>query len=194
MDTPPEPPAIFQREQTIRQSLAQCGLDPAGLSYEYDEDSDRFYISVGKASAITTDHFPCMYEAADFEQFLFDDSDLALKYDAFVQELHRPQVMAETEARLKARGLWDGFPVRETYPTVEDFLKAIEVHVGVAPGTWLKASGEGRITLHPPFDAQTIETFAAFEQQSGDLLLALWYATARDRMQFGFIGNDKVRE
>jgi len=194
MDIPIEPPAIHQREQAIRQSLAQCGLDPAGLTYQYDEDSDRFYISVGPASGVTTDHFPCIYEAAGFELFLFDRSDLALQYDAYVRELHRPQLMAETEARLKARGLWEGFPARDAYASFDDYLKAIEVHIGLEPGTWLKANGNNGITLDPPFEAQTFDTYNTFERQSGDLLLALWYVTARDGTEFGIIGNDKIRQ
>ena len=103
-------------------------------------------------------------------------------------------MMAETEARLKARGLWEGIRVRGAYAFFDDYLKAIEVHIGLAPGAWLKANGESWVTLGPPFEAQTIDTFGAFEQQSGDLVLALWYATARDRTQFGFIGDDTVRE
>ncbi|MCZ8369008.1 MAG: hypothetical protein O9293_03405 [Porphyrobacter sp.] len=194
MDAPPEPPAFLQGEQVIRQSLAQCGLDPAELTYQYDEDSDRFYISVGPASGVTTDHFPCIYEAAGFELLLFDGSDLGWQYDAYVRELLRPQLMAETEGRLKARGLWEGFPARDAFASFGDYLKAIELHVGLEPGTWPKANGDSGITFNPPFEAQTIGTFVAFEQQLGDLMLALWYATARDRTTFSIIGNDKIRE
>lgn len=156
MDAPPEPPAFFQREQAIRQSLVQCGLDPAGLTYQFDEDSDRFYISVGMASGVTTDHFPCIHEAASEALFLFDAFDMALQYDAYVRQLLRPQMMAETEARLKARGLWEGIRVRCAYAFFDDYLKAIEVHIGLEPGAWLKANGESWVTLGPPFEAQTI--------------------------------------
>ncbi len=194
MDTPPEPPAIHQREQAILQSLAQCGLDPAGLAYQYDEDSDRFYISVGPASGVTTDHFPCIHEAAGYELVLFEPAELGGQYHAYVREALRPEIMAGAEQKLRARGLWEGFPAREAYASFADYLAALEAHVDIAPGTWLKAQGEAWITLDPPFKDQTIDTFQAFDKKSDDLMMVLLYATARDRTQFGFIGNDKIRD
>lgn len=194
MDSPPEPPAIFEREQTIRQSLSQCGLDPAGLSYDYDEESDRFYITIIPASGVGTEHFPCIHEAAGFDFVRFDPPDLAGPYDAYVREAMRPKLMAQAEAQLRARGLWDGFPAREAFGSFAAYLEALEAHAGVAPGTWLKAEGEGRIIFTPPFDAVTMDTLASFEKTQEDMIMVVFYAVGRDRTEFSFLGNDKIRE
>ncbi|NBB26331.1 hypothetical protein GVM20_14455 [Porphyrobacter sp. SLTP] len=194
MDFPADPPSPEQRQQAIQASFAACGLDPAGLTYEYDEDSYIFYITIMPASGVSAEHFPCIHEAAGFDFVRFDPPDLAGPYNAYVREAMRPELLAQAEEQLKARRLWAGFPAREAYGSFAAYLEALEAHAGVAPGTWLKAEGEGRIIFTPPIDALTIDTLKSFEKTQETMLMVVFHATARDRTEFGFFGNDKVRE
>lgn len=192
IDTPPEPPAAHA--YVIEQRLTACGLAAEGVALQYDANLEGFYIIVSAKAGATPEQFACIHEAAAEEFVVFDQPELAGQYHAYTRERLRPQVMAEAEKKLRERGLWDGFPARENYAAFGSYLEALEAHAGLEPGKWLRATNETSITLDLPVSGADIDTFEAIEQQSADLLMVLFYATARDRTEFGFIGNDKAPE
>lgn len=188
IDMPPVPPP--SQEQAIEQRLVECGLDAEGISVKYEDYLQSIEIVIAPRAGATSDKFACIKEAAGYETVRFEDGAMFAAYMDFASELARPEMLAIYEGRLKEAGLWEGFPDRQGLASLEAYAAALEVHAGFQPGTALRASGEG-ILFDPPRD---VSDYADFVERYSKLLLVASYASIRDRLSFGFIGNEKVAE
>jgi hypothetical protein len=189
IDTPPEPPPA--QEQVIERKLLACGLKAGGFSVKYQNSLQGIEVVITPEAGVTPDHFGCIHEAAFPDVVTFADGEMYHRYMAYLEDLFRPQVLADAEAELKKRGLWDGFPTRDGYSTLADYVRALEAHAGYTPGTMLRADGSDSVAVDPAdrdlLAATDIERLAA-------LLTVLKFASARDGFAMGFIGNDKIRD
>lgn len=188
IDTPPEPPPAL--EQVIEQKLLDCGLKAGGFTVRYEDYLQSIEIVVTPSAGATSDDFPCINDASASEIVTFEDRAMYAAFSDFRSALVRPQMMAELEATLKERGLWEGFPSRQNFATDDEYCRALEAHGGHAPGSALKVSSFG-VTLDPKLDDLDI---ASFNERYGDLMAIILYVSVRDGFRIGFIGNDKVRE
>jgi hypothetical protein len=189
IDSPPEPPPA--QEQVIAQNLVACGLKAEGFTVRYEDYLQSIEIVITAHAGATAEDFPCINEAAGYEIVTFEDRAMYAEFSAYRAELFRPQVLADAETSRKERGLWENFPKRSDFAAFADYLRALETHAGFAPGTVLKADGDQRMRLEPSsddiFDEVNYERWAT-------LLAVLTYASARDSLPIGFVGNDKVAE
>ncbi len=189
MDTPPEPLPV--QEQRITQSLINCGLKAESFTVRYEDYLQGIEVVISPAAGVLPDQFPCINEATFPEVVTFADRAMFEHYSAFAAELYRPQILADVEVELKKLGLWDGFPERGSFNTLVDYVRALEVHSGFAPGTMARVDGEARVTFDPPREgAPTLSR----PEPLGPLLAVLLYASARDGFDLAFIGNDKIAE
>lgn len=189
IDTPPEPPPA--QEQVIAQKLVSCGLKADGFTVRYEDELQSIEIVISTSAQAKPEHFVCIREAAGFEIVTFEDTEMFGAYLQEMEKLARPQVLADAEMPLKERGLWDNFPQRSDYADFAEYLRALEIHAGFAPGSVLQAEGERGVRLEPSSD----EIFDEVSYERWAVLLAvLKYASARDGFPIGFVGNDKYRE
>jgi hypothetical protein len=188
IDTPPEP--ALSQEQVIEHKLLDCGLAVGGFTVKYEDYLQSIEIVVTPSAGATSEDFPCINDASASEIVTFEDRATYTAFSDFRAELARPQMMAELEARLKERGLWEGFPNRQSFATDDEYAWALEAHGGHAPGSALKVSSFG-VTLDPKLDDLDI---ASFNERYGDLLAIILYVSVRDGFSIGFIGNETVRE
>jgi hypothetical protein len=189
IDTPPEPPPA--QEKVIEQRLLDCGLAAGGFTVKYEDYLQSIEIVIAPSAQAKPEQFACIREAAGYEIVTFEDAEMFGAYMHSLAELARPQVLADAEASLKERGLWENFPERSDYAAFADYLRALETHASFAPGTVLKADGDQGIRLEPSndqlFDEVSYERWAV-------LLAVLAYASARDGLPLGFVGNEAVRD
>lgn len=189
IDTPPEPPPA--QEQVIAQKLVDCGLKADGFTVRYEGELESILIVITPAAQVKPEHFLCIREATGFEIVTFEDTEMFGAYMQVLDELARPQVLADAEKSLRESGLLENFPKRSDYAAFADYLRALEIHAGFAPGSVLKADGDQRVRVEPSsdeiFDEKSFERWAV-------LLTVLKYASARDGFPIGFVGNDKYRE
>ena len=136
----------------------------------------------------TSDHFPCIAEAAGHEIVRFEDGEAYVAYMNFTSERARPEMLAMLEAQLKDAGLWEGFPKRQDFNTIEAYAEALEAHAGIEPRSALRMSGED-IVFDPP---RKSSGYAEFAERYSKLMMVVGYASVRDRQGFGFIGNEAV--
>jgi hypothetical protein len=189
IETPPEPPPA--QEQVIEQRLLGCGLKAGGFTVRYEDDLQSILIVITPSAQTKPEQFVCIREAAGYEIVTFEDAEMFGAYMHSMAELARPEVLADEETFLKERGLWENFPKRSDYGAFVDYLRALETHASFAPGTVLKADGDQGIRLEPLND----QIFEEVSYERWSVLLAvLKYASARDGMPLGFVGNDKVAE
>lgn len=189
IDTPPEPP--FANEQVITQRLLECGLAAGGFTVRNENYLQSIEVVIAPAARVTAGHFPCIHEAAFPEIVTFEDGTMYQQYMAYVAELFRPQMLADSEAALKERGLWEGFPERRAFPTFADYVRALEAHAGFAPGSMLRAEGNDRVTLDPP--DRDVLTKMDYERMAA-LFAVLHFAAVREGFPIGLIGDDKLRD
>lgn len=189
IDTPPEP--LAAQEQPIERKLLDCGLKAGGFTVRYEDDLQNILIVITPSAQAKPEQFVCIREAAGFEIVTFEDTEMFGAYMQVLEELARPQVLAEAEMALEERGLWENFPKRSDYAAFADYLRALEIHAGFAPGTVLQAEGDRQVRLKPSsdelFDEVSYERWAT-------LLAVLKFASAREGFPIGFVGNDKYRE
>jgi hypothetical protein len=121
---------------------------------------------------------------------MFEDPKMYSAYNAFADDLVRPQMVESFRKSLQERGLLKNFPERRNFASLQDYAKALEVHGGVPPGTALRVSGDGLI-FDPPREKQSPADFA---ERWSDLLAITAYASALEHLSFGFIGNEAVSE
>lgn len=120
IDLPPPSP-----ESVIEQRLVDCGLDAGGLTVKYEADLQSIEIVIKPNAGATSDHFPCIAEAAGHEVVRFEDGEAYVAYTNFTSELARPEMLAMLEAQLKETGLWEGFPKRQDFNTAEAGQQAV---------------------------------------------------------------------
>jgi hypothetical protein len=189
IDTPPESPPA--QEQVITQKLIDCGLKADGFTVRYEDGLESMLIAITPAAQAKPEQFVCIRKAAGFEIVTFEDFEMFDAYMQVVEELARPQVLADAEKSLRESGHWENFPKRSDYAAFADYLRALEIHAGFAPGSVLVTEGDQRMRLEPSsvqlFDEVGYERWAT-------LFAVLKYASARDGFRFGFVGNEKVRE
>lgn len=189
IDAPPEPPAA--QEQLIAQHLVDCGLKVEGFTVRYEDDLQSILIVITPSAQAKLEQFVCIREAAGYEIVTFEDTEMFGTYMQVMEDLARPQILADAETSLKERGLQENFPKRSDYAAFADYLRALEIHAGFAPGSVLHAEGDQRMRLEPSSD----ELFDEVSYERWAVLLAvLNYASARDRFSIGFVGNGKFRE
>lgn len=189
IDTPPEPP--LAQEQVIEQRLLDCGLKAGGFTVRYEDYLQSIEIVVTPSAQAKPEQFVCIRDAAGYEIVTFEDAEMFGAYMRMMEEFARPQVLADAETALKERDLWENFPKRSDYAAFADYLRALEIHAGFAPGTVLQADGDQRMRLEPSSE----ELFDEVSYQRWTALLAvLIYASARDGFPIGLVGNDKFRE
>ncbi|WP_394730998.1 hypothetical protein [Altererythrobacter sp. GH1-8] len=188
MDLPPEPP--LPQEQVIEQRLVECGLDATGISVKYEDYLQSIEIVIAPNAGATADHFPCIRDASGNEIVRFEDGEAYTAYNEFVFELIRPDVLAMYESRLKEIGLWEEFPSRRSFDTLEQYAMALEEHAGVEPGSTLEVS-EDTITFDPQLERIDHNDFI---DRYADLFVVVSYASAKENLGLGFVGNGKVRE
>ena len=184
IDLPPPPP-----ESVIEQRLVDCGLDAGGFTVKYEAVLQSIEILIKPNAGATSDHFPCIAEAAGQEIVSFEDGEAYVAYTKFASELARPEMLVMLEARLKEAGLWDGFPQRQDFGTLDAYAEALEAHAGIRPRQALRISGEN-IVFDPPRDFSGSGEFA---EQYSDLMVVIAFASTRGRRGFGFIGNEKAQ-
>jgi hypothetical protein len=189
IDIPPEPP--FADEQVITQRLLECGLAASGFTVRYEDELQSIEVVITPSAGVTAEQFPCIHTAVFPEIVTFENRAMYQEYMAYVGELFRPQMLADTEAALRERGLWEGFPERDDFPAFADYVRALEAHASVAPGTALRAEGDNRLVFDPP---RLDQGYAEFADRYSDLLTVATYAAAKEDLSFGFIGNEKIRE
>ncbi|RDC60342.1 hypothetical protein HME9302_01545 [Alteripontixanthobacter maritimus] len=170
--------------------MLDCGLNPGGFTVKYEDYLQSIEISIEPSAGATSDNFDCIRGAAGNEIVTFEDGEMFAAYMDFAAELARPDMMVMYEGRLKEAGLWEGFPVREDYGSLEEYAEALEVHAGMKPGSALRVSGDG-ILLDPPSASHNYPDFA---ERYANLLSVVAYAATKDRVNFGFIGNERVAE
>jgi hypothetical protein len=187
-DLPPSPPPT--QEQIIERSLVECGLDARGISIKYEADLQSIEIVIRPSAGATAQHFQCIHDAAGYEIVTFEDQKMYVAYGEYASELARPEVLEMFKDGLQKRHLLDGFPERRNFATLLDYAKALETHAGMPPGSALKVSGDGLI-FDPP---RAQESPAEFAEKYSDLLAIVGYASALERVSFGFIGNEAVSE
>ncbi len=188
IDVPPEP--LPTQEQVIEQRLLDCGLNPGGFTVKYEDYLQSVEIVIAPSAGATSDNFACIRDAAGYEIVTFQDGEMFAAYMDFASELARPEMMVMYEGRLKETGLWEGFPDREDFGSLKEYAEALEVHAGIKPGSALRVSGDG-ILFDPP---SASNNYADFAERYSNLLSVVAYAAIRDRVKFGFIGNEKVAE
>ncbi|QDH34415.1 hypothetical protein [Porphyrobacter sp. YT40] len=189
MDTPPEPPTA--QEQLIESKLIGCGLKAGGFSVRYEDYLQSIEVRIMPVAGATPEHFGCIKEAAFPEIVTFEDGPMFMQYNEYLEELYRPQALADARAALDARGLLENFPAREDYATLADYARALEAHAGYAPGTMLQFEGDETLVFDPANNDLLAE---ADYERLAVLLNVIKFASARDGFTFGFIGNDKYRE
>jgi len=174
----------------MEQKLLDRGLSPDGFTVKYEDYLQSIEIVITPSAGATSDDFACIREAAGFEIITFEDGAMYAAYTDFVAELTRPETMARLKAQLKEAGLWEGFPAREDFGPLEDYLAALEVHAGLEPGSALRISGQG-ILFSPPFDERSDDDFVS---RYSNVFAVVLYASTRGRLGFVFIGNEKVSQ
>lgn len=187
IDMPPVPPP--SQEQVIEQRLVECGLDTQGISVKYENYLQSIEIVIAPNAGAASEDFACIKEAAGYEIVTFQDGAMFAAYMDFASELARPDMLASYESRLKEAGLWEGFPERQGFASLAEYAVALEGHGGVEPGTVLRVSGDG-ILFDPPRNAD----YSEFVERYSKLLLVVSYASMRDRLSLGFLGNENVAE
>lgn len=188
IDVPPEP--LPTQEQVIEQRLLDCGLNRDGFTVKYEDYLQSIEIAIAPSSGATSENFACIKEAAGFEIVTFRDGAMFAAYTNFVSELARHEMMAMLEDRLREAGLREGFPDREDFGSLAEYVAALEVHAGIEPRSALRVSGDS-ILFEPP---STSPDYADFAERYSSLLSVVAYASTRDRLNFGFIGNEMVAE
>lgn len=189
VDIPPESPPA--QEQVIAQKLVDCGLKAEGFTVRYEDYLQSIEVVITPAVEVTADHFPCIHTAVFPEIVTFENRAMYQEYMAYVGELFRPQMLADSEAALRQRGLWEGFPERGAFPTFADYVRALEAHAGFAPGSVLQLDGGDRVAI---LFAETIEPAEISYEQFATLLTVLKFASTGGEFTLGFIGNEKIRE
>ena len=188
IDVPPAP--LPTQEQVIEQRLLDCGLEPGGFTVRYEGYLQSIEIVIASNAGANAENFACIKEAAGYEIVTFQDGEMSAAYMDYASELARPEMMVMYENRLKETGLWNGFPSREDFGSLREFAEALEAHAGIEPASALRVSGDG-ILFDPPGESSDIVDFV---ERYSNLLAVVAYATTKDRLNFGFIGNEKIAD
>ncbi len=188
IDTPPDP--SLAQEQVIERKLLECGLKAGEFTVRYEDYLQSIEVVITSGAEATLELFPCIKEAAFPEIVTFEDGAMFQQYRDFESELARPRILADAEAALKNYGRWEGFPLRDDFAALDSYAQALERHLGFAPGSLFEVSGNG-LSFNPPLEdflaARSYERYAP-------VMAAMMYASASDKVQFFFIGNEKIAE
>ena len=186
MDQVPE--ARASQEQFIQQNLVDCGLVRTGISVKYEEELQSIEAIIRPEAKANQDHFACIKDAIGHELVTFTDGAMYDAYNEYAAEAARPQMLASLTAALQERKLLQGFPIRSDFPSLSEYARALEKHAGTKPGAALRFEGDA-IVFDPPHTATPPADFAA---EYSDLLSVVMFASVRDHISFGFIGNEAV--
>ncbi|KEZ20822.1 hypothetical protein CP98_00863 [Sphingobium yanoikuyae] len=188
IDMPPALPP--SEEQVIEQRLIECGLNAKGLSVKYEAHLQSIEIVIRPNAGANVDRFKCIKDASGYEIVTFEDRNMHVAYNEYASELARSQVLDGFKASLEEKGLLEAFPERRKFQNLREYAKALETHGGLKPGTALRVSGDV-IVFDPPHNDKNP---ADFMERYSNLLAIVGYASALERLNFGFIGNAAVSE
>lgn len=189
IDAPPD--QLPAQEQVIERKLLDCGLKAGGFTVKYEDELQSIEVVIKSAAGAGSEQFPCIFEAVWPEIVTFEDSVTTAQYYAYVSDQLQDQILADAQAGLEERGLLDGFPDRSRYKTLADYIRALEVHAGFAPGSVLQLDGENRLTIVFP---ESIEPAESSYERIATLLVVLKFASASGEFKLGFVGNEKYRD
>ncbi len=182
------PAAPTPEEQIIEQRLVECGLVRTGISVKYEEELQSIEVIIRPEAAANQAHFACIKDAVGHEIVNFTDGEMYAAYDDYVAQEVMPQMFESLTATLQKHKLLQGFPVRDSFPSLSEYAKALERHAGTKPGATLRVDGD-TIVFDPPQKTTRPADFAA---EYSDLLSVVMFASVRDHISVGFIGNEAV--
>ncbi|WP_343345251.1 hypothetical protein WJT74_11990 [Sphingomicrobium sp. XHP0239] len=176
------PPGLVPtQEQVIERSLHDCGLDPRGYTVKYQDYLQGIEVVIAPSAGATSDNFACIKDATGYELVTFEDSEMYSAYLEFTSESARPEMLVHYESKLRDAGLWEGFPERTSFGTLEEYAAALEEHSGLEAGSALRVSGTF-IMFDPP---DAILDFNDYVERYSDLMTVVAYATTKERIRFG---------
>lgn len=188
IDMPQVPPPAY--EQVLTQKLLECGLRNGGFTVKYEVELQSVQIVIDKEAGASAEHFYCIQQAADYEIATFKDPDLQKAYQDRAFEALRPKMLADAQAALEKRGVFDGFPERSKFGSDKLFAEALERQCGMKPGSFFVQSQWGLIG-QPNLGGQS----KADEDRMSCLMSAILYVSAKgENFKFGFIGNEAAPE
>jgi hypothetical protein len=189
IDAPPDP--LPAQEQVIERKLLDCGLKAGAFTVMYEDELQSIEVVIRPPAGAGPEQFPCIFEAVWPEIVTFEDQATTERYDSYVSEQLRDKILADAQAGLKERGLLAGFPDRSRYTSFADYIRALEVHAGFAPGSVLQLDGDDRVTI--VFQDSTGPAETSYERFA-TLFAVLKFASTSGEFKLGFVGNEKVRE
>lgn len=170
--------------------MLDCGLEPGEFTVRYEDYLQSIEIVISSNAGAASESFACIKEAAGYEIVTFEDAKMSAAYMDYASELARPELTTMYENRLKEIGLWEGFPDRADFGSLEEYAGALEAHADIEPGSALRVAGDG-ILFDPP---NVSSDYVNFVERYSNLLAVVAYASTRDRLSFGIIGNEKIAE
>ena len=181
-------PSGLEAERTIRAKLVECGLPSEGFSVRYEDYLQSIEVFIPASTKVNAEQFECIHSAVGSEIVTIEDAATASAFSDYQNERLRPELLARVTKEAEVAGLLANFPSRDDLDSIQVFAEAIERHVGLAPGSALRAEDNKIIVLPPAWGGLEIE-----DKRFGRLLTAVMYASLSDgRTQFGFIGNAAV--
>jgi hypothetical protein len=177
----------MRQEQIIEQHLVRCGLEAKGVSVRYQEDLQSIEVIIRPTARADRSHFECIKDAVSHGIVTFEDDAMRADYTEYTSEVARPQMLASLTATLQKLKLLEGFPARGDFPSLSEYARVLETHAGKAPGVVLRVVGDSII-----FDPPRTKDYPDFATKYSDLLSVVMFASVRDHISFGFIGNEAV--
>ncbi|WP_420605183.1 hypothetical protein [Novosphingopyxis sp.] len=187
IDLPPE--SLQVQEQVIETSMQNCGMETADFIIQYEDILQGFEILIRDGAGVDASQFPCIHEATRGQFVSFENEGMQSAYSDYSYELIRPVILQSAEKELRKLKLLKSFPNRADYEDDLQFAKALERLCDVEPGSALKKF-HGKIALMPDREL----SFQAFNSKYGCLMAALQFASARNEIDYVFVGNGAFRE
>ncbi|MDI1294903.1 MAG: hypothetical protein PSY12_03330 [bacterium] len=187
IDVPPQ--SVVHAEQVIERKLIDCGLEAKGFSVKYEDYLQSIEIAIGPEAMASENQLQCIHQATGHEIVTFiGNAPLQARYDKFLSDLYRPQMVTEATNNIKKLGLLKNFPKRSSFDSLTEYAHALERHCGVAQGSVLKVVDDG-VSFAPPREPN----YQKFSKLYSKILAAVMYASATgDVEKMGFIGNEAV--
>ena len=185
IDIPPEP--IPTEEQIIEQQLAECGLKADGFSVKYEDYLQSIEVVFTPKAGAGVEDFECISNAVGYELVSFLQADIDRAYRKYKYELAQPIILEEAKNNLESIGKLKGFPTLSDFENLQGYALALEVHLGFQPGSALRVE-EDAILIQP-----TKDELEAFLEKNLNLMTAVAFAIARDRVPFYLVGNEQFR-
>lgn len=178
IDMPPDFPTLPKKP--VAEALADCGLAKTGFKVTYERDLQGNVVAISVRAGAKKDNLQCIWDAAWTEFMRFEDKELQAAYDEISRSRFEPIAQRQAREALAKRGLLDGLPERNKFPSLAEFAVAIEQHCGFAPRQVLRVSDD-MIVFDPGMPG--LRDY----DKSACIFSAL---TASGQTKFGFVGNE----